>query len=69
MKYRNQNVIACPHCGEEQEGKAHEYVISSGRIGPLSGATEECWECNVKFYVERYGHDHIEVSADTPDYG
>jgi hypothetical protein len=57
----NKDAVFCPHCKEDQDGIAEDFVIP-GRIGAQSGAREKCIECQKPFYAERISESEIKIS-------
>lgn len=58
--YQKGEKVLCPHCFDEQEYTAEDYVIP-GRVGPASESEEQCWSCDEYFFVVALGYDEFEV--------
>lgn len=56
------DVVRCPSCGEQQEGKVEDYVVP-GRVGHSSKAEDQCIDCYARFAVICTSPGQYEVLA------
>jgi DNA-directed RNA polymerase subunit RPC12/RpoP len=58
--FKPDELIKCPHCGEEQEDTAAEHLIPNK---PLKSLNYECVHCNEMFSVVGTDNNDIKVEA------
>ncbi len=58
--YKPKDTVQCPHCNEDLEGVAEDFVIP-GRTGFASAAEEQCGHCDGEFRCLRLPSGDIEV--------
>jgi hypothetical protein len=58
--YKPKDTIQCPHCNEDLEGVAEDFVIP-GRFGSDSACDEMCGHCDGEFRCLRLSNGDIEV--------